>query len=523
MLWSPSNFVMGDIDIVVVDGRYHLFSEATSLLPGAKPGPRYVIHAVSDNLVDWQELPVALEAGPAGSPDALYIFHLNVLVHEGTWYMFYTGLDVPPPGQQQTIMLATSRDGITWTKREDLNPVLRADPRWYEPSIPRSATYQEKDFGRLWFRDPFVVRDPQTGRWCMIVIARDLMRHVDDRGCIAWAESEDLIHWEAHPPIFSPGRFHTVETPSLFEHNGWWYLVYMTHPSWGLPPRTTDAYVHAGDFYAVSKHGIRGPYEPLSDEIIVGSASQMRFAAQKTVVGLDGRRYVYGWLNATAANEPARTLPSRKPMPLPKPVEFLPDGRLRVMYNPLAERRAAVLADPSRPITLAGADAARWRCEAGVAHAKAFHQRSAALTDLDAGDFIVSATVRLERGSRAGLVFRTDRATGAGLQVIADAQRKTIEIGVNDAPAWLDCRGVPVEHEFKLTVLATSVSLEVYYNDSLVLHQVRHTEQHGAIGFVVDRAQATFRDLRVLALPTTQQTLDAQQAAAVASTKTNVD
>ena len=44
------------------------------------------------------------------------------------------------------IAYAESRDGIRWEKHA-ANPVLRADPRYYEPHIPREATYQEKDFG----------------------------------------------------------------------------------------------------------------------------------------------------------------------------------------------------------------------------------------------------------------------------------------------------------------------------------------------------------------------------------------
>src|SRR5256885_1747349 len=85
-------------------------------------------------------------ASTPGQFDGFSIYHMDVFIHEGTWYMHYTGLDKYGPGEQEAIGLATSPDGIHWKKHPG-NPVLRADPRFYEPAIPREATYQAKDFG----------------------------------------------------------------------------------------------------------------------------------------------------------------------------------------------------------------------------------------------------------------------------------------------------------------------------------------------------------------------------------------
>src|ERR1051326_8153500 len=267
MFWTPRAHTPGDIHIVRVGNEYHLFTEQTSLgVDGpAFAGARTVGHAVSKDLFHWEELPPCFGCGAPGEFDAYTIYHMGVYVHESRWYMHYTGLDIPGSGQQQAIGLATSEDGIHW-KKHPRNPVLRADLRYYEPAIPQEATYQKKDFGRLWFRDPFVIRNPPTGEFGMIVMARDLKKHPDVRGCLSWATSKDLIHWESHPPIFSPGRFHTIETPSIFEHNGRHYIIYMTHPAWGSPIMTTDPYQTAGDFYAVSESGWTGPYLPPVDE-----------------------------------------------------------------------------------------------------------------------------------------------------------------------------------------------------------------------------------------------------------------
>src|SRR4051812_4754740 len=167
LLWHPKNHQIGDITIIRVGDEYHLFTEQTPMhwdgdVGAGFAGLRTVGHAVSKDLFTWEELPPTIGCGPAGSFDAFAIYHMDVFIHEGIWYMHYTGLDKDGPGQQQTIGLATSRDGMNWQKHP-ANPLLRADERWYEPRIPREAAYQEKDFGRLWFRDPCIIRDPETG------------------------------------------------------------------------------------------------------------------------------------------------------------------------------------------------------------------------------------------------------------------------------------------------------------------------------------------------------------------------
>lgn len=53
------------------------------------------------------------------------VFAPHVIEHEGTFYMFYSGAD-NPRGRPAAIGLATSPDGINWTKYAD-NPILEPD------------------------------------------------------------------------------------------------------------------------------------------------------------------------------------------------------------------------------------------------------------------------------------------------------------------------------------------------------------------------------------------------------------
>jgi|LSQX01.2.fsa_nt_gb beta-fructofuranosidase len=494
LLWSPAEHQVGDPTIIRVGEEYHLFAEMGRLdaTPGAG-GMRIVGHAVSRDLFGWEELPVALHCGVPGSFDADNIYHMDVLIHDGTWYMFYTGLDIAGPGQQQAIGLATSRDGIVWEKHPG-NPILRADPRWYEPAIPREATYQEKDFGRLWFRDAVVVRDDATGRWVMLVVARDAARHPDVRGCLALATSDDLLHWTLHPPVFSTGRFHTIETPSVFERSGSWYLIYMTHPGWGPPILSTDPHQEAGDFYAISDNGPAGPFQAPEDEVLIASCgARQRMGACRTVDMPDGERLLYGWLlmQPRDGDGPVHRR-DLKVIPPPRRMLFTPDGQMRAGYYEAIERFCEpVEAD------LTQAQGEGWRQEAGGPVGKDYSGRSVALLPGTEESAIASIRVRFERGDRAGLVLRAGE-DGSGWQVTADRRFGRVEFGLLDREGWLDARAWAPADEVTLTVIAYRESVEVYADGRLMLHQVRHREIAGRLGVFVERAEARFDRLRVM-------------------------
>jgi beta-fructofuranosidase len=498
MFWTPKEHHLGDPTIIRVGEEYHLFTEQSPVGASGRGGLRSVGHAVSRDLFHWEELPIALHCGPAGSFDAWSIYHMDVCVHAGKWFMHYTGLDRFGPGEQQSIGLATSDDGIHWEKHP-ANPVLRADPRWYEPAVPREATYQEKDFGRLWFRDPCIMRDPETGRFGMIVVARDAGQHPDVRGCLAWATSDDLIHWEAHPPIYSPGRFHTIETPSLFAHGSRHYLLFMTHSDWGPPVMTTDPYQTGGDFYAISESGWTGPYRQPEDEVVVAAYGRTRLGAQRTVEGPDGERYLYGWMRMEPRGDDTPTKPARNTaLPPPRRVRFLSDGQMQVVFHEGVEAfcgPAAAL--PGTPASLEIADPERWRRDEGVV-GKNLGSRSVALLPGRCDNVIFSARVDFRRGERAGLVLRAEAGAGAqGWQVVADRRHGRVEFGTLDGNGFIDARRWPVRDEFELKVVAHGPSVEVYGDDRLMIHQIRYRETIGHIGFLVDRAEARFSHARL--------------------------
>lgn len=72
------------------------------------------------------------------------VFAPHVIIHEDTFYMFYSAAD-NPNGRPNAIGLATSEDGIVWEKYAD-NPILAPDGEGYDSMcISNGVPYVESD------------------------------------------------------------------------------------------------------------------------------------------------------------------------------------------------------------------------------------------------------------------------------------------------------------------------------------------------------------------------------------------
>lgn len=492
LLWAFKDHLHGDITLVQVGDEYHMFAELSMLKDGI--GPRYVGHAVSRDLYTWEELPVVLECGPKGSFDGHWIFHMDLWIEKGIWYMFYTGLDINGPGQKQVIALATSNDGMTWTKHP-ANPILTADPRWYEQAIPPEATYQAKDGGRLWFRDPCIIRNEATNEYGMIVVARDASKHPDKRGCIAWAKSKDLYHWQAHPPLFSPDMYHTVETPSLFEHRGRHYLIYFSGRYWGTPFDSGDPWQDQGMYYAVSENGWEGPYKQFNKGLLLASSNTMRMGAARCLALEPDKHVFYGWLMSQSVDGDVPSGDHRtKVVPPPRNVKFEDDGQMKIVYRSQIEQ----FTSPAQGdlMKLIPETAAQWPGESPL-QGKAFVGRGVALSQGRWSDGIVSVSLEFMDGLRAGLLLRAQGSNGPGLMVAYDRPQQRVELSLADTGQLIDARHWPRSEKINLRVVAIGPSIEVYANDQLLIHQARYREVTGQIGVFVEHAQAKFTNWTV--------------------------
>ena len=108
---APANWLNDPNGLIQWQGQYHLFYQHNPHAP--VHGSIHWGHAVSDDLVHWRDLPIALAPTPGG-PDAHGCWSGCAVDDNGLPTLVYTG--VAP----QAVSIATSADGLlTWDKWAD--------------------------------------------------------------------------------------------------------------------------------------------------------------------------------------------------------------------------------------------------------------------------------------------------------------------------------------------------------------------------------------------------------------------
>lgn len=110
---SPIHHVPSTGDTIAFFGKgvYHLFI--------LKDGGWQ--HLTSTDLLNWKELPMALTKGEPTDADGEYCFTGDIIEHEGTYHIFYPGVNRNHPKGAMQMMHATSKDLINFTKHPEEN------------------------------------------------------------------------------------------------------------------------------------------------------------------------------------------------------------------------------------------------------------------------------------------------------------------------------------------------------------------------------------------------------------------
>ncbi|MGS2761892.1 glycoside hydrolase family 32 protein [Sinomicrobium sp. M5D2P9] len=216
------------------NGYYHLFFQH---YPDSTVwGPMHWGHAVSTDLLNWKELPIALYPDESG-----YIFSGSAVVdHENT--SGFGENSAPPVIAMYTIHNPEKRDndqidvesqgiaystdeGMTWTKYQG-NPVIE------NPGI--------RDF-----RDPKIVRDTIRNQWVMVLAAQDRAKFYRSENLKDWEFLSDFgVETGAHGGVWECPDFF----PMIAEDTGEtkWVLLQSLNP--GGPNGGSATQYFIGDF-----------------------------------------------------------------------------------------------------------------------------------------------------------------------------------------------------------------------------------------------------------------------------------
>ena len=232
-------------------GKYHAFFQHYPF--EAKWGPMHWGHAVSEDLVSWEELPIALY------PDMPYengggCFSGSALEKDGVLYLMYTSVS-KEHGQTQSI--AVSRDGLNFEKLPE-NPVI--------PQSPLDSENRD-------FRDPKIF--PYGDGYRMVCGAGQ-----GGMGYVLLFCSPDLLHWEYAGKLFESDQFGAVpECPDFFPLGDKWVLLFSRMD-------TRSAQFIVGEFDGIH----------FTPESYQQPECGTDFYAPQTYLDGKGRRLMIGWL-----------------------------------------------------------------------------------------------------------------------------------------------------------------------------------------------------------------------------------
>jgi fructan beta-fructosidase len=287
--FSPEKNWINDPNGLVFDGsEYHLFYQYNPF--GDKWGHMSWGHAVSKDLLRWQELPVAL-----AEQNGVMIFSGSAVVDSQNTSGFgnrgapplvalYTGHNEGL--QTQNIAYSTDR-GRTWTKYSG-NPVINI---------------HERDF-----RDPMVFWHAPTHHWVMVVALASARK-------VRFYASPDLKSWTALSE-FGPAGAKGVpnwECPNIFPLQKKWVLEIGVGD--GAPAGGSGCQYFVGDF-----DGTRFANDNPPDKVLWVDYGADFYAAQtwSDIPPSDGRRIMLAWMNNWKYADRLPTSPWRGQMTFPR-------------------------------------------------------------------------------------------------------------------------------------------------------------------------------------------------------------
>ncbi|EKQ57098.1 glycoside hydrolase family 32 protein, partial [Clostridium sp. Maddingley MBC34-26] len=315
--FSPQKNWMNDPNgLVYYDGEYHLFFQYHPY--GDTWGPMHWGHAISKNLVDWDEYPIAIFQDTEGmifSGSAVVDWNNTSGLQTGNEKVMVAMFTQSTPNNTQEQGIAYSNDrGRTWVKYAG-NPVL--------PNISPD------------FRDPKVFWHEQTKQWVMILTLGNKVAIYNSPNLKQWTKVSEFGDGQG-----SQGR--PWECPDLFPLSvdggatqKWVMLVSVQSAA---PAGGSGAQYFVGDFDGKNFKNLNP-----ADKILWLDYGKDNYAGVSfsDIPASDGRRIYMGWMSNWEYAQSAPTSPWRSSNTVPRSLQLktFSDG-IRLVQTPVTELQA---------------------------------------------------------------------------------------------------------------------------------------------------------------------------------------
>lgn len=291
----PANWMNDPNGLIQWQGQYHLFYQHNP--EAAYWGNMHWGHAVSDDLVRWTHLPIALAPTPGGA-DKDGCFSGCAVDWDGVPTLVYTGV------QPEVQCLAVSHDGLLTWQKHPRSPVIGGPPEGLDVTG---------------FRDPYVWREAD-GLW-RLALGSGIR---GQGGAVLLYRSSNLLDWDYLPPLCVGDiarNGYNWECPNFFPLGDRHVLIVS-------PELLGKAIYMAGDYGGLS-------FTPRVEGDVDGGGS---LYAPQVMRNAQGRRLLWGWLREGRSREAQIAAGWSGAMSLPRELALLPDGRLG--SRPAPELRA---------------------------------------------------------------------------------------------------------------------------------------------------------------------------------------
>ena len=171
----PANLMDSPNGLAYFNNKYHLFYQHNPF--STDSGRLYWGHAVSEDMVHWENYPVAL--APTDNYDRDGVYPGSAIEKDGLIYLLYSGNYDRNSRKAQMVNLAMSKDGINFVKSAN-NPVLLNPPAIRGLNVSKEL-----------FRDPFVWKHEN---YYYALIGTQNIPTKD--GMVLIYESNDLTNWK---------------------------------------------------------------------------------------------------------------------------------------------------------------------------------------------------------------------------------------------------------------------------------------------------------------------------------------